>query len=62
MCASGLRSATLADQIIRSGDADVIVAGGMENMSQAPYILKSTRFGQRMCDGQINNFLLHDGL
>lgn len=47
VCGSGLRAVALAAQIIKSGDADIIVAGGMENMSQAPYLLKSSRWGQR---------------
>src|SRR5699024_12466257 len=50
VCASGMRSLTLADQIIRSGDEDVIVAGGMESMSNAPYILPKAREGFRMGD------------
>lgn len=62
VCASGLRSITLADQIIRAGDTDVIVAGGMESMSQAPYILPSARFGQRMGDGKMVDLMIHDGL
>ncbi|SEM81271.1 acetyl-CoA C-acetyltransferase [Lihuaxuella thermophila] len=62
VCASGLRSVTLGDQIIRAGDADVIVAGGMESMSNAPYILPSARFGQRMGDGKMVDLMVHDGL
>jgi acetyl-CoA C-acetyltransferase len=62
VCASGLRSVTLADQIIRAGDADVIVAGGMESMSNAPYILPTTRWGMRMGDGKVIDLMLHDGL
>ncbi|MBA4494039.1 acetyl-CoA C-acetyltransferase [Paenactinomyces guangxiensis] len=62
VCASGLRSATLADQIIRAGDAGVIVAGGMESMSNAPYMLPSARFGQRMGDGKMVDLMIHDGL
>ncbi|SFS35433.1 acetyl-CoA C-acetyltransferase [Marininema halotolerans] len=62
VCASGMRSATLADQIIRAGDADVMVAGGMESMSNAPYALKGARWGQRMGDGQMTDLMIHDGL
>lgn len=62
VCASGLRSVTLADQIIRAGDADVIVAGGMESMSNAPYILTNARWGMRMGDGKLTDLMLNDGL
>ncbi|MFC4077308.1 acetyl-CoA C-acetyltransferase [Salinithrix halophila] len=62
VCASGMRSATLADQVIRAGDADLIVAGGMESMSNAPYVLKGARWGQRMGDGQMTDLMIHDGL
>ncbi|RID85296.1 acetyl-CoA C-acetyltransferase [Peribacillus asahii] len=60
VCASGLRSVTLADQILRAGDADVIVAGGMESMSNAPYILKNARWGMRMGDGKVVDLGLTD--
>lgn len=62
VCASGMRSATLADQIIRAKDGDVIVAGGMESMSNAPYILPGSRWGQRMGDGKMVDLMIHDGL
>ncbi|MBE4907734.1 acetyl-CoA C-acetyltransferase [Bacillus luteolus] len=62
VCASGLRSVTLADQIIRAGDEDVIVAGGMESMSNAPYILPKARFGLRMGDANVVDLMVHDGL
>lgn len=62
VCASGMRSVTLGDQIIRAGDADVIVAGGMESMSNAPYALPTARFGQRMGDGKLVDLMVHDGL
>jgi acetyl-CoA C-acetyltransferase len=62
VCASGMRSVTLGDQIIRLGDADVIVAGGMESMSQAPYILPNARWGQRMGDASMVDLMIHDGL
>lgn len=62
VCASGLRSVTLADQIIRSGDADTIVAGGMESMSSAPYFIKGARTGLRMGDSKLIDLMVHDGL
>ncbi|MFP5107273.1 acetyl-CoA C-acetyltransferase [Neobacillus sp. C211] len=62
VCASGMRSVTLADQIIRSGDEEVIVAGGMESMSNAPYVLPKARWGFRMGDAQVKDLMIHDGL
>ena len=62
VCASGLRSVTMADQIIRAGDADVIVAGGMESMSNAPYALTKARWGLRMGDGSVKDLMILDGL
>lgn len=62
VCASGMRSVTLADQIIRLGDEELIVAGGMESMSNAPYYLPKARFGLRMGDAQIIDGMVHDGL
>jgi acetyl-CoA C-acetyltransferase len=62
VCASGLRSVTLADQIIRLGDEEVIVAGGMESMSNAPYILPKARWGLRMGDSAVQDLMIHDGL
>jgi acetyl-CoA C-acetyltransferase len=62
VCASGLRSITLADQIIRAGDEEVIVAGGMESMSNAPYILPKARWGLRMGDSSVKDLMVHDGL
>ena len=62
VCASGMRAVTLADQIIRSGDADVIVAGGMESMSNAPYLLQDARWGLRMGDSTVTDLMTHDGL
>ncbi len=62
VCASGLRSVTLADQIIRLGEEDVIVAGGMESMSNAPYILPKARWGARMGDTPLVDMMVHDGL
>ena len=62
VCASGLRSVTMADQIIRSGDEEIIVAGGMESMSNAPYFLPKARWGLRMGDAQLKDLMIHDGL
>ena len=62
VCASGLRSVTMADQIIRLGDEEVIVAGGMESMSNAPYYLPKARWGLRMGDAQMIDGMVHDGL
>jgi acetyl-CoA C-acetyltransferase len=62
VCASGLRSAGIVDQAVRSGDIDVAVAGGMESMSKAPYLLPNARFGYRMGDAQAIDSMLHDGL
>lgn len=62
VCASGMRSVTLADQLIRLGDEDVIVAGGMESMSNAPYILPDARWGNRMGDKKVVDSMIHDGL
>jgi acetyl-CoA C-acetyltransferase len=62
VCASGMRSITLADQIIRAGDEEVIVAGGMESMSNAPYILPKARWGLRMGDTSMIDLMVHDGL
>ncbi len=63
VCGSGLKSVALAAQAIAAGDADIIVAGGMENMSQAPYLLDSkARWGYRMGDGKLTDVILQDGL
>lgn len=62
VCASGMRSITLADQIIRSGDEEVIVAGGMESMSNTPYFLPKARWGLRMGDSYMKDLMVHDGL
>src|SRR4029453_6836605 len=59
---SGLKSVPLASQIIRAGDADIIVAGGMENMTRSPYLMPSGRFGARMGDTQLIDSMVHDGL
>jgi acetyl-CoA C-acetyltransferase len=62
VCASGLKSVFLAAQAIMLGDAQVIVAGGIENMSQTPYALKESRWGQRMGNGQMVDLMVLDGL
>jgi acetyl-CoA C-acetyltransferase len=62
VCASSVRAVEIADQMIRAGDHDVIVAGGMESMSNAPYVLKQARFGYRLGDGVVIDLMLHDGL
>ena len=62
MCGSGLKAVMLADQAIRCGDAEVVIAGGMESMSNAPYLLKDARSGQRLGHGKMIDSLIHDGL
>ena len=62
VCASGIRSACLLDNAIRVGDLEVGVAGGMESMSNAPYLLKEARFGFRMGDGKAIDAMINDGL
>jgi acetyl-CoA C-acetyltransferase len=62
VCASGLRSATLAETLIRAGDYDVILTGGMESMSNAPYMLPKARWGARMGDTPMLDAMMHDGL
>lgn len=62
VCASGMRSVTLGDQLIRLGDEEVIVAGGMESMSNAPYYLPKGRFGLKMGDTQLVDGMIYDGL
>ena len=62
VCASGLRSVSLAAQIIKAGDADVVIAGGTENMSDAPYALTDARWGYRMGEGKIVDVMIKDGL
>src|ERR671916_1547868 len=62
VCASGVRAAGLLDAAIRAGDVEVAVAGGMESMSQAPYLLPQGRFGARMGDMKALDAMVHDGL
>ncbi len=62
MCGSGLKAIMLAHQAIQLGDADVIIAGGLESMSNAPYLLKNARGGYRMGHGEIHDSMIMDGL
>jgi acetyl-CoA C-acetyltransferase len=62
VCASGLRSATLAETLIRAGDYEVVLAGGMESMSNAPYMLPKMRWGARMGETTAVDAMMHDGL
>jgi acetyl-CoA C-acetyltransferase len=62
VCASGIRAAGIIDAAIRAGDLDVAVGGGMESMSNAPYLLKQARFGFRMGDGKALDAMISDGL
>ena len=62
VCGSGLRCVSLAAQMIKAGDADVIVAGGMENMSAAPYAIPKARYGYRMGNGVLVDTMIKDGL
>jgi acetyl-CoA C-acetyltransferase len=61
-CGSGLKAAALAAQAIRAGDAEVVVAGGFENMSGAPYLLENARYGYRLGHGQTTDSVINDGL
>ncbi len=62
VCGSGLESVNHAARLIRNGEADVVIAGGVENMNAAPYILPNARYGYRMGDGKIIDTMVHDGL
>jgi acetyl-CoA C-acetyltransferase len=62
VCASGLRSVSLAAQIIKAGDADVVIAGGTENMTDAPFALADARWGYRMGEGKLVDIMIKDGL
>jgi acetyl-CoA C-acetyltransferase len=62
VCASGLRASVILDQAIRAGDVEVGIGGGMESMSQAPYLLPQARFGYRMGDAKMLDAMVHDGL
>ncbi len=62
VCASSIRAVEIADSMIRAGDHQVIVTGGMESMSNAPYLLGKARFGYRLGDGTLIDSMTHDGL
>ncbi|MDX6511562.1 MAG: acetyl-CoA C-acetyltransferase [Gaiellaceae bacterium] len=62
VCASSIRAVEIADLMIRAGEHDVIVTGGMESMTNAPYALKKARFGYRLGDGALIDLMVHDGL
>jgi acetyl-CoA C-acetyltransferase len=62
VCASSIRAVEIADAMIRAGDHSVIVTGGMESMSNAPYVLEKARFGYRLGDGTLIDLMIHDGL
>src|SRR4051794_25097435 len=62
VCASSIRAVEIADVMIRAGEVDVVVTGGMESMSNAPYLLKKARFGYRLGNGEILDSMVFDGL
>src|SRR5580700_12154170 len=62
VCGSGLKAVAIASQMIRAGDVEIVVAGGMENMTRAPYLLPSARFGARMGPTELIDSMVHDGL
>src|SRR5437588_4674049 len=62
VCLSGLNAIALADQLIRAGEVEVVVAGGMESMSQAPYVIPGARWGVRMGNSEIVDTMIYDGL
>jgi acetyl-CoA C-acetyltransferase len=62
VCGSGLKAVMLAAQSIKAGDAEIVVAGGTENMSRAPYLLPGARWGERLGDGKVIDHALHEGL
>jgi acetyl-CoA C-acetyltransferase len=62
LCGSGLKAVAIASQMVRAGDVEVVVAGGMESMTRAPYLMPSARFGARMGTAQLIDSLIHDGL
>jgi acetyl-CoA C-acetyltransferase len=62
VCLSSLTAVAHADQLIRAGDVDTVVAGGMESMTNAPYVLPKARWGARMGDGEVVDAMIHDGL
>ena len=62
VCGSGLKAVMLAAQAIQAGDARLVLAGGMENMSRAPFLLPGARWGERLGHGQVQDHMLHEGL
>src|SRR5947199_8342129 len=62
VCASSIRAIEIADSMIRAGDVELVVTGGMESMTNAPYVLKKARFGYRLGDGTLIDLMTHDGL
>jgi acetyl-CoA C-acetyltransferase len=62
VCLSGINAIYLADQMINAGDAEIVIAGGMESMTQAPYLLPKARAGYRMGNGELVDSMIHDGL
>src|SRR3982751_3560523 len=62
VCASSIRAIEIADSMIRAGDVDVVVTGGMESMTNAPYLLRKARFGYRLGHGEIYDSMVYDGL
>jgi acetyl-CoA C-acetyltransferase len=62
VCASSIRAVEIADSMIRAGDVEVVVTGGMESMSNAPYLLKKARFGYRLGNGELIDSMVYDGL
>jgi len=62
VCGSGLRAVSMAAQFVESGQCDVILCGGCESMTNAPYLLPKARWGQRMGDGSITDYMINDGL
>jgi acetyl-CoA C-acetyltransferase len=62
VCASSIRAIEIADSMIRAGDVEVVVTGGMESMTNAPYVLKKARFGYRLGNGELIDSMVHDGL
>jgi acetyl-CoA C-acetyltransferase len=62
VCGSGLRAVSMAQQFIENGDCEIVLCGGTESMSNAPYLLPNNRWGQRMGDGKVIDYMVHDGL
>src|SRR5256886_4063816 len=62
VCASSIRAIEIADSMVRAGDVEIVVTGGMESMSNAPYALKKARFGYKLGDGTLIDLMTHDGL